>query len=114
MEETSQIPLGTGDLFVVQGYEDKMNETVMVLESNIDNMESLHRFYVALIEQDGFPGANEKDLRASVKGFGSQLRELIYDTKMQVRRAGVLLKTVVDRKVLVSYRRRSGTIIHLY
>ena len=103
MEGTPQITLDMGDLFGVQEYEDKMNETVMVLESNVDNMESLHSFYVALIEQDGFPTTNEKDYYAGVQRFGSHLRELIYDAKMQTRRARVLLKTVVDRKSMVSH-----------
>ncbi|KAK7753927.1 hypothetical protein SLS62_004025 [Diatrype stigma] len=92
--------LDTDDLFRVQEYEGKVNETVMVLESNGDNLESLRNFYIMLVEESGFPTAAQMSCRGSVKQFCSQLHELIYDVKMQIRRANILVKTVADRKAI--------------
>lgn len=91
------------DLFLVQEYEDKTNETVMVLESNADNMRSLLDFYLLLVEDEEFPAEERKSCAQNVKRFHSQLHELIYDVKMQVRRAKILVKTVSDRKAIVSH-----------
>lgn len=101
MGDNPKSKLDTGDLFLVQEYEDKTNETVMVLESNADNMESLLNFYLSVVEDEEFPVGERNSCGSSVKRFCSQLHELIYDIKMQIRRAKVLVKTVSDRKAIV-------------
>lgn len=103
MNDSPRSKLDTSDLFQVQEYEDKTNEAVMVLESNADNMESLLNFYLLLVEDEEFPVESLAPCRQSLKQFSSQLRELIYDVNMQIKRAKVLVKTVSDRKSIVSY-----------
>lgn len=103
MGDNSKSRHDTGDLFLVQEYEDKTNETVMVLESNADNMESLLEFYRSVVEDEEFPAEEQKLCSSSVNRFCSQLHELIYDIKMQTRRAKVLVKTVSDRKAIVNH-----------
>ncbi len=103
MKETPKTRFDERALFQVQEYEDKTNEAVMVLESNAENMESLYNFYRMLVKEEGFPAEIQESCSYSVKRFCLQLHELIYDVKMQIRRANVLVKTVSDRKTIVSH-----------
>lgn len=94
-------PVDTDILLQVQAYEDKTNETIMVLESNADNLESLSRFYSDLVQDENFPASEQPECSKVVKKFGSAIRELVYDTRMQIRRASILVKTIADRKTIV-------------
>ncbi|KAF7531297.1 hypothetical protein G7054_g8991 [Neopestalotiopsis clavispora] len=98
MNENRQSQLQTDDLIPVYEYEDKINECIMTLESNADNVASLSMFYTSLVRHDEFPERQycEKETQA----FASQLSELIYDLKMQTRRARVLTKIMADRKAM--------------
>ena len=88
------------DLQLIQGYEDKTNEAVMIMESNVEVLNSLGQFYENLIQNPDF------DLRTScckdIRRFTWQLEDIKYETKMQVKRANLLARIIGDRKVLVS------------
>jgi hypothetical protein len=71
----------------------------MVLEANTDVLASLRDFYQRLIVNRLF------DLRVSCEthlvDFVSQIDDMIYDSRMQIARAKVLVKITADRKSLV-------------
>lgn len=73
----------------------------MVLESNADNLESLGRFYSDLVQDENFPASEQPACSRVVRKFCSVIRELAYDTRMQIRRANILVKTIADRKTIV-------------
>ena len=84
---------------MVQHREDKINEAIMILQANNDVIISLRNFYNRLIELDDF------ELRLSCKRnimeFAGQLDDMVYDSKMQIARASVLVKITAERKNLV-------------
>ena len=84
---------------MVQHREDKINEAIMILQANNDVITSLRGFYKRLIDVDDF------DLRISCKSnildFAAQLDDMVYDSKMQIARASVLVKITAERKSLV-------------
>jgi hypothetical protein len=84
---------------IVQHREDKTNTAIMVMEANTDVLTSLRDFYRRLVENKDF------DLKCScqddVTTFTSQVDDLIYDSKMQIARAKVLVKITTDRKGLI-------------
>lgn len=87
------------DLQSIQHLEDKVNEAIMVQEANSDVLTSLRKFYERLMDNKDFP------LRTAccedVLLFATQLDDMIYDSKMQIARAKVLVKITEDRKTLV-------------
>ncbi|KAK1528149.1 hypothetical protein CPAR01_12707 [Colletotrichum paranaense] len=85
----------------VQEWEDKTNETIMVMGSNADILTLLRKFYKELVEDQNFPSGELKACKQAVKDFAFQLDEIIYDTQMQISRAKVLVKIVADRKAIL-------------
>jgi hypothetical protein len=84
---------------MVQHREDKINEAIMVLEANADVLTSLRDYYKRLLEHKYF------DLKTTchqdIEEFATQLDDMLYDSKMQVARAKILVKITEDRKNLV-------------
>ncbi|KAI3319817.1 hypothetical protein HD806DRAFT_547709 [Xylariaceae sp. AK1471] len=85
----------------VQEYEDKVNEAVMVMESNIKIMKSLITSYKALVEDSDFPSTEVIGCRKALKRFSTRIEEFIYDLQTQVDRGGILSKIASDRKTIV-------------
>ena len=87
------------DLQAVQNYEDRTNEAVMVLETNMDVLISLRKFYENLLKNKNFDlkEACEEDILQ----FATQVNNMIYDSRMQIARAKLLVKIIDDRKNLV-------------
>ena len=90
------------DLAIVQQYEQKANDAVIVLESNTDILNSLLDFYGQLVDDEDFPMASRASCRKAVEKFILQIREIIFDTRMQSARAKVLVSVVAQRKEIVS------------
>lgn len=74
----------------------------MILEANVDVLTSLRNFYDRLMGNRDIPltDACGKDIVA----FTVRLDEMIYDSKMHIRRAKLLTRITADRKSLVGYR----------
>ena len=91
-----------GDLQAVQNYEDKTNEAVMVLEANMDVLIPLRKFYENLLKNKIFDlkEACEEDIMQ----FATQVNNMIYDSRMQIARAKLLVQIINDRKNPVSMR----------
>jgi hypothetical protein len=85
----------------LQRWEDKTNEVIMVLEANVDIMRSLRDFYSALVGKKDFPSPLKKACEDDLHGFVAQIDSMIYDFKMQISRAKLLVKITNDRKELV-------------
>ncbi|KXH29940.1 hypothetical protein CSIM01_13816 [Colletotrichum simmondsii] len=85
----------------VQEWEDKTNETIMVMGSNSDILTLLRKFYKELVEDQNFPSSELTACKQAVNDFAFQLDEIIYDTQMQISRAKVLVKIVADRKAIL-------------
>lgn len=84
---------------MVQHREDKTNAAIMVMEANTDVLNSLRDFYKRLVENKDFD--LKSTCEADVTTFASQTDDLIYESKMQIARAKVLVKITADRKNLV-------------
>lgn len=83
----------------VQDYEDKINECIMVTEANIDVLKAIIKFYESLPGRTDFPIGNS--CRDDVIAFSGQANDMIYDLKMQVARARLLVRITADRKTMV-------------
>ncbi|OAL52682.1 hypothetical protein IQ07DRAFT_642349 [Pyrenochaeta sp. DS3sAY3a] len=89
------------DLQGIQGYEDKVNEIIMILEANNDIMQSISSFYTNLMKNDDFDAGLKGACMEDVREFAMQIGDMIYDANMQIRRARLLVKITTDRKSLV-------------
>ncbi|ORY12543.1 hypothetical protein BCR34DRAFT_563656 [Clohesyomyces aquaticus] len=89
------------DLQLVQGYEDQVNEVIMILEANNDIMKSLSDFYDSLLKNDAFDAGLKDQCKENIREFVEQIGDMIYDANMQIRRAKLLVKITADRKALV-------------
>jgi hypothetical protein len=88
------------DLQHVQDYEDRTNEAIMILEANAEVVTSLRKFYERLVTREPFSLTNT--YVDDVDAFAVQLDNMIYDLKMQISRAKLLVRITADRKKLVS------------
>lgn len=88
------------DLQTVQQFEEKTNEAIMVLEGNTDVLRALCEYYEALMKNQGF--TLQTSCAEAVTSFTIQINDALYDAKMQVARAKLLLRITSDRKALVS------------
>lgn len=91
----------SADLQVVQTYEDKTNEAIMVLEANADVLTSLRQFYERLVENKDFP--LKENMAGDISTFTRQVNNMIHDLKMQISRAKLLVRITADRKSLVRF-----------
>ncbi|KAL8754822.1 MAG: hypothetical protein Q9199_004065 [Rusavskia elegans] len=95
------------DLQTLQDYQDKINQTIMVLEANNDVLASLRNFYQALLDNRAF---TLKDACGSdITSFTKQVDEMIHDSSMQISRAKLLVRITSDRKDLVVQHLQSQT-----
>ena len=88
------------DLQNLQIYEEKTNEAIMILEANTDVLRSLGTFYRRLVEMKDFP--LQGDCAHGVFTFAASVDDMVYDSKMQISRAKLLVRITADRKSLVS------------
>ena len=87
------------DLQSLQSYEDKINEAIMILHANIDVLAALRKYYECLLKHKDFP--MKKDCREDVLSFAAQINDMIYNSKLQISRARLLVRIASDRKSLV-------------
>lgn len=83
----------------MQDYEDKTNEAIMILETNAHVLNSLRKFYESLVKSKDFPPG--RHCREDVSAFSTQVNEMIYDSRMHIVRAKLLVQIVADRMTLV-------------
>jgi hypothetical protein len=78
----------------------------MILEANADVLTSLRLFYERLVDRKDFPLRG--DCRDEVLAFATRVDDMVYDSRMQVSRAKLLVRIIADRKNLVS------TLVHYF
>ncbi|KAI4618653.1 hypothetical protein J4E80_005255 [Alternaria sp. BMP 0032] len=89
------------DIQDLQHWQDKTNETVMVIEANAKILRSLRKFYSDLVVKKDFPLALRNACEDDMDAFFSQLDGFIDDFDMQIARARLLANIISDRKELV-------------
>uniref|UniRef100_L2FL98 CorA-like transporter domain-containing protein n=1 Tax=Colletotrichum fructicola (strain Nara gc5) TaxID=1213859 RepID=L2FL98_COLFN len=105
--------LDPGLLSEMQRWEEKANENIMVMESNVKIMTLLQRFYKELVNDEDFPRNQRRPGRQAVKNFAFQLDEIICDTRMQIDRGKILVKILADRKAVLTFNSTNKLIQHL-
>ncbi|KAF4932675.1 putative serine/threonine-protein kinase MPS1-like protein [Colletotrichum fructicola] len=84
-------------------WQERISEVITVLESNVEVMKSLMRFYAKLQSNNDF------DLQAvckdDIEEFNNQLNSVMDDFRMQITRAKALVKLTSDRGELVKQHR---------
>lgn len=73
----------------------------MVLQSNVDVMTALQRYYVGLKANKDFPSTEA--CQGNIDSFAADLDVIIDELKMHISRAKLLAGTISDRKELVSF-----------
>lgn len=73
----------------------------MVMEANVEVLSALLKYYEGLLGRADFPVAN--NCRDNIVAFSSQLSDMIYDLKMQIARAKLLVRITADRKTMVCH-----------
>ncbi|OAP62702.1 hypothetical protein AYL99_01929 [Fonsecaea erecta] len=91
-----------GNLQNVQGREDQINEAIMVLEANVDVMQSLCKFYESLMTKKEIPQTLKDECDADIATFIAQINDMISNLKLQIVRANLLVKITKDRKELIT------------
>lgn len=100
-EQDSHGHFSFDDLRDVQSIEDKTNEAIFVLNANIDVLRELKDYYHDLVvspENAKYFTCNHK---RSIERLGKQITIIINDQRMQITRAGALVRMLADRKALV-------------
>lgn len=90
-----------GDIADLQYWRDNANQAVMLLDANIEILNSLRKFYVNLMNRADFPTSLKTDCEHDLDVFLSQLDEIMKDLQRQLGRAKLIINIVNDRKELV-------------
>ncbi|KAK1579744.1 uncharacterized protein LY79DRAFT_563307 [Colletotrichum navitas] len=85
----------------VQNWEERTNDAIMAMESNINILKLQQKFYRDLVKDDDFPGREKHGCTRAVANYDSQLEEHICETQMQIVRAKLLVKMISDRKTIL-------------
>jgi Mg2+ and Co2+ transporter CorA len=80
-------------------YEDKANETAMVLQANAEILNSICTFYSGIAVQCGFSAPSSDE----VVKFTTQMDNMAYDVRMNMSRAKLLVSIATERKTLVRF-----------
>jgi hypothetical protein len=86
----------------LQSYEDRVDEAIMILQTNSEVIASIRTFYDDSMAQLSLPWIS--DCREAIAQFSSQINEMLYDLKMHISRGAVLIKICDNRKQLVQQR----------
>ncbi|KAK1969387.1 hypothetical protein LY78DRAFT_745174 [Colletotrichum sublineola] len=85
----------------VQNWEERTNDAIMAMESNVNILKLQKKFYRDLVKDNDFPRPEKQGCMRAVASFDSQLEELICETQMQIIRAKLLVKMISDRKTIL-------------
>jgi hypothetical protein len=90
------------DMQRVQFLEDKANEVLLILESNIHVLTELEMHYKTVRTSEYWPEEFSKEGSAEIMRFHNRIASIINDLRMQSSRTKTLLRLLTDRKNLVS------------
>jgi hypothetical protein len=89
------------DLLSIQTIEEKANEALLVIVSNISIMGELRNYYLSLLDNHLFPMTVKADAKHVVDRFFGRVGRAINDLKLQQTRLGTLSRMIADRKGMV-------------
>jgi len=89
------------DLLSIQDLEEKANETLLVMNSNISIMEDIRNYYISLLENHDFPTPLQTDAKHTVNRFAGGVKSVIHDLELQKARLQTLSTMIADRKAMV-------------
>jgi hypothetical protein len=90
------------DLQEVQSLEEKANEVILVLESNINALSKVKEHYRETCTFDEFPTSLKSACARDLTKFEKVVGNIIDDLQMQESRTKMLLRLLTDRKSLAS------------
>ncbi|KAH8688246.1 hypothetical protein BGZ61DRAFT_533042 [Ilyonectria robusta] len=105
-------PIGTGhhhriytagDIQQLLTLEERISVVITVLESNVEVMDSLKRFYEKLVVNKDFD--LKEDCSYDIDVFASQLSQMMDDFRLQIGRAKALVRVMSNRTELVKQHR---------
>lgn len=85
----------------VQNFEDKTNDVLLMLESNINISTHIRDYYVMIFESSEFPQELKINCKDDLTRFTNAISSVVSDLKMQLARAKMLRAQITDRKNLV-------------
>lgn len=92
-------------------WQERVSEVILVLESNVNIMSSLQKFYTKLGQTKDFPA--QKSCSEDVDMFVNKLDYMTEDFRLQVSRSKALLKVLSDRTELVKQHRLERLNYHM-
>jgi hypothetical protein len=87
----------------VQFIEDKTNEVLLILESNIKILNCLKKHYQTILESAACPAEFKSDCKTQIAYFERRVANIVGDLEIQLSSANTLLQLLENRKSLVSY-----------
>jgi len=105
MQNNEQIDpdaLDLSDLQRVQWIEDKANEALLVLESNMSVLSELNQHYESLMGCEHWDHDINRECRGEISRFHSRITGILSDLQMEVARTKTLIRLIADRKAMVS------------
>ena len=102
-----EVPMDPGkftfsDMQRVQFLEDKANEVLLILESNMHVLTELEMHYTIVRASEYWPEEFIQEGSAEITRFHNRIASIINDLRMQSSRTKTLLRLLADRKSLVS------------
>lgn len=92
-----------GDLQRTQFIEEKANETLLVLKTNINVLAELKDYYNSVMQSEDCPQEMREQCKAGFIRFDSRVGSVQHDLRMQQSRLEALLRLLADRKTLVRF-----------
>jgi hypothetical protein len=91
------------DIQEMQIWKEKAKQASMALETNVNVIACLGKFYARLASNRDFPPELGRQTEEDVESFVANLDEIMDGMKMHVSRLRFLMDVISDRSVLVSY-----------
>lgn len=89
------------DLQHIQHIEEKSNESLLVIRSNVSIMSELREYYSSTYQAEGFPADLKEGARMATARFMIRVGSIINDLQLQQSRLETLLRLLSDRKSMV-------------
>lgn len=86
----------------IQDLEESVNETMLVLNLNLNICEQISRFYRTLFEGDELPSTLKTNCRGDMANFERKIHGAESSMNAQILKLAALLRLIADRKTLVN------------
>ena len=90
------------DLQDIQHIEEKGNEILLILRSNLNVILQLSQYYTSITESDELPGGISRSCIRNMVHFSRRIHGIVKTNELQILRVEALICLLADRKRLVS------------